>query len=287
MNYFLQWIIIVLMLIVPAYGAGQHESSYPLQLAQPLKEPVEVSEYFISEKLDGIRARWTGEKLVTRNGNRIYAPDWFTAGWPDTVMEGELWTARGQFEQIASVVLSETPDSRWRDVRLMLFDLPTLRKPFYQRVEAMTRLVTQTNSPYLSMIPQRTLTGTEALDAELEAITKAGGEGLMLHHKQAMYENGRTASLLKAKRYNDAEARVIRLLPGKGKFTGLMGALLVETRQGVRFKIGSGFSLKQRQSPPPIGTWITFKHYGYTARGIPRFASFMRIRPNPPAYENR
>ena len=109
----------------------------------------------------------------------------------------------------------------------------------------------------------------------------------MLHHKQAMYENGRTASLLKAKRYNDAEARVIRLLPGKGKFTGLMGALLVETRQGVRFKIGSGFSLKQRQSPPPIGTWITFKHYGYTARGIPRFASFMQIRPTPPAYENR
>lgn len=280
MSRLIQWTIIGLMLLVPAHGADQHEVTYPLQLAQPLIEPVEVSEYFISEKLDGIRARWTGEKLVTRNGNRIVAPDWFTEGWPDTVMDGELWTARGQFEQIASVVLSETPDNRWRDVRLMLFDLPALRKPFYQRVKAMTRLVTQTNSPYLSMIPQRTLTNTAALDVELEAVTKAGGEGLMLHHKQAMYENGRSAALLKIKRYEDDEAKVIAHLPGKGKFTGLMGALLVETRQGVRFKIGSGFSMKQRQSPPPPGSWITYKHYGYTARDIPRFASFMHIRPD-------
>ncbi|MBD3587488.1 DNA ligase [Salinimonas sp. HHU 13199] len=287
MNYLIQWTIIGLMLLVPAHGAGQHEVTYPLQLAQPLTEPVKVSEYFVSEKLDGIRARWTGEKLVTRNGNKIHTPDWFIAGWPDTVMDGELWIARGQFEETASVVLSETPDNRWREVRLMLFDLPTLRAPFYQRVEAMNRLVTETRSPYLSVIPQYTLTSNEALDAELEAVTAAGGEGLMLHHKQAMYENGRTPSLLKAKRYDDDEARVIRLLPGKGKFTDLMGALLVETRQGVRFKIGTGFSLEQRQSPPPVGTWITFKYYGFTARGIPRFASFMRIKPTPPAQENR
>lgn len=262
-------------------GSLQHD----IQLARPYTGNVDIGDYFISEKLDGIRARWTGHKLLTRNGNTIHAPRWFTQGWPDTVMDGELWTARGQFEEIASVVLSETPDNRWRDVKLMLFDLPALDKPFYQRVKAMEMLVAHTDNPYLSVIRQFTLSNNQALQSELDTITRAGGEGLMLHHKNARYTNGRSASLLKAKRYEDDEARVIAHIPGRGQFAGMLGAILVETRQGVRFKIGSGFSEAQRRQPPAIGSWITFKHYGFTSGGIPRFASFMHIRPNPPVYQ--
>lgn len=108
-----------------------------------------------------------------------------------------------------------------------------------------------------------------------------GAEGLMLHRGSSYYHAKRNDDLLKLKTFQDAEARVLTHLPGKGKFKGLMGALLVENEQGLRFKVGSGFNIQERQNPPPIGTSITYKYYGKTQNGLPRFASFMRIRNAP------
>ena len=58
----------------------------------------------------------------------------------------------------------------------------------------------------------------------------------------------------------------------------MLGAILVEYKDGVRFKIGSGFTIQQRQNPPAIGTIITYKFYGKTKNNKPRFASFLRVR---------
>jgi DNA ligase-1 len=83
---------------------------------------------------------------------------------------------------------------------------------------------------------------------------------------------------LKLKTYEDAEAVVIAHLPGKGKYQGMMGALLVEMPDQRRFKIGTGFSDAQRADPPPIGSTITYKYFGKTSTQLPRFASFLRVR---------
>jgi DNA ligase-1 len=101
----------------------------------------------------------------------------------------------------------------------------------------------------------------------------------MMHHHGAHYQDGRSEYLLKLKKYQDAEAIVIAHLPGKGKYQNMLGSLLVELDNGLQFKIGSGFSDMQRQAPPSVGTTITFKYHGITAKGVPRFASFLRIKP--------
>ncbi|MDO6565666.1 DNA ligase [Alteromonas sp. 1_MG-2023] len=253
----------------------------PIQTAATYKasDNINIAEYFISEKLDGVRARWTGTQLITRNGNVIYAPKWFTDNWPNVALDGELWTQRSSFEAIASIVLSHTPDERWRAVKMMVFDMPISDVPFASRVSAMESLVRGANSSNLAMISQFTLSSQRLLEAKIDEVTAKGGEGLILHHKGAFYQSGRSNQLLKAKRYSDAEAKVIGYVEGKGKFAGMLGSLIVETPEGIQFKIGTGFSMKQRQYPPPMNSWITFKYFGLTKKGIPRFASFRHIRP--------
>lgn len=250
-----------------------------VQLAKAYHKHIQVRDYFVSEKLDGVRARWTGTELLTRNGNRIHAPAWFTQGWPDVPMDGELWTKRNDFENIVSIVLSDVPDQRWRTVRMMMFDLPEQEGPFHSRVKAMETLIHAYPQRYLAVVPQWKVNSHQALEETLDQIVSAGGEGVMLHHQDARYRAGRSNALLKVKRFEDDEAKVVGYVEGKGKFAGMLGALQVESKNGVRFKIGTGFSLAQRQHPPSIGSWVTFKFYGRTKNNKPKFASFLRVRP--------
>ncbi|MFT2090183.1 DNA ligase [Paraglaciecola sp. 2405UD69-4] len=251
----------------------------PQQLAHIYSEDVVISDYWISEKLDGIRARWTGSKLITRSGNTINAPAWYTKDFGEHILDGELWLKRNGFEQTTSIVLRDTPTQDWERVKFMLFDLPAHKGDFTQRLTHLKNLVEASHSPYLFLIPHFKLTNKSELMTKLDTLVAQGAEGLMLHHQHALYENGRSTKLLKLKKHQDAEAKVIGHIPGKGKYQNMLGALLVELENGLQFKIGTGFKDLQRQNPPEIGAIITFKHYGFTAKGVPRFASFMRVRP--------
>lgn len=245
-----------------------------LMLAETYQHASDLTQYWVSEKLDGIRARWTGAQLISRGGHVIAAPAWFTQGFPPQPLDGELWLARGQFDALSGAVRSLTPDpKRWRNIRFMIFDLPGHPGNFNQRLTALGTL----QAPYLGAIPQRKFTRHTELLAHLNKVTDQGGEGLMLHRGSALYHPGRSDDLLKLKRHQDGEATVIGQLPGNGRLQGMMGALLVEMPNGKRFKIGTGFSDDQRRQPPPVGSVITYKYYGLTANGIPRFASFMRV----------
>lgn len=280
-----------------------------LQLAKQYehsRQDINITDYWVSEKLDGIRARWDGTELRTRNNNKIFAPAWFTANWPKATIDGELWIERGQFELTASIVLSRLTqgksisaakrlsmaeptaddiaaapisDKRWAKIRFMAFDMPVADQPFDSRLNKLNSLKRATPNPTFAVIPQFKLLSLSALEEELKQVTKNGGEGLMLHHGNAFYQTGRSDNLLKVKHFEDAEAKVLAQLPGKGKFKGMMGSLLVETSDGIRFKLGTGFSNKERQAPPAVGSWVTFKYYGVTKNGKPRFASFLRTRP--------
>lgn len=239
----------------------------------------DVGAWLISEKLDGVRARWDGRRLLTRNGAPIDAPPWFTAGWPAQAIEGELWIARGQFQRVSDLVRALRPDEAgWRQVRFMAFDLPGNAGAFAQRAQLLQRLVAATKAPTLRAIPQTRAASRTTLDAQLRTVVAAGGEGLMLHRADARYVGGRSDGLLKYKPSFDAEARVIGYRPGQGKYAGQVGALLVEDGHGRRFALGSGLSDAERRQPPHPGQWVTYRYNGLTAKGTPRFARYLRVR---------
>jgi DNA ligase-1 len=250
-----------------------------LMLANVYHRDIPLTEYWVSEKLDGVRAYWDGHTIISRQGNVYHAPSWFSADFPSAPLDGELWMGRGRFDELSGAVRKQTPlNSQWQKIRFMAFDLPAAEGSFDLRLLQLKRLIDQNNSPYLVLIEQQKFLNEKALLAHLDEVIALGGEGLMLHLVSAPYRAKRSDDLLKLKRYQDAEATVIDHLPGKGKHEGVLGALLLETKSGLRFKIGSGFSNSQRKAPPPIGSTITYKYFGLSSKGTPRFASFLRVR---------
>lgn len=249
-----------------------------LLLAEKYTQDIDLSQYWLSEKYDGVRAYWNGEKLLSRQGNEFHAPIWFTEDLPDQALDGELWIGRGKFSATLSAVSKDQPiDQEWRRVHYMIFELPNGKGTFTQRVEEIKQVIEHAGLAHLWAVPQlRIINDHELLQTRLDEMVAMGGEGLMLHRADALYHGGRSDDLLKVKSYADAEAIVIGHLPGKGKYSGMLGALIVETPQGLRFRIGSGFSDQERADPPAVGSQITYKYFGKTSKGTPRFASFLR-----------
>ncbi|TYL47701.1 DNA ligase [Marinomonas sp. IMCC 4694] len=252
-----------------------------VQLASLYSDGVQLSDYYISEKYDGVRAIWTGNVLMTRQGNPIQAPAWFTDPLPSVWLDGELWSKRNDFEFIVSTVRKHQPvDHEWRHIHYMVFDAPDQEKrmTFAQRYVRYSRIVTELKQPHVMPVTQFSMNDNAKLAALLARYVSEGSEGLMLHRKQALFESGRTDNLLKLKPHMDAEATVREIFNGAGKYEGMMGSVLVEMPSGIRFKIGSGFTDLQRQNPPDIGEIVTYKYHGFTEKGIPRFATFLRYR---------
>jgi DNA ligase-1 len=269
------------LLLAPVVHAIPPDEPPALMLANRYADAeVDVADYWVSEKYDGIRAYWTGSSLVTRTGHALRPPAWFTTGWPALPLDGELWMGRGRFQALASTVRDQSPDeAAWRRVQFMVFDLPTQPGMFTERLSALTALLREHDVPWLRQVEHFRVPDETALHARLTELTAQGAEGLMLHRADALYRAVRSDDLLKLKRHEDAEARVVAHLPGQGKYTGMMGALEVETPEGVRFRLGTGFSDQQRREPPEIGAWVTYSYHGLTERGIPRFARFVRVLP--------
>ena len=251
----------------------------PMLLASVERGQSEVSQYLVSEKLDGVRAFWDGQSLRTRQGNVINAPAWFTQGFPAQPLDGELWVGRGQFERVSATVRRRVPDeAEWREVRYQVFELPHAAGTFRERAQALQSLVAAVAVPWLQTVEQFEVSSRAALDRKLDEITHAGGEGLMLHRADSPYLTGRSDVLLKMKRWNDAEATVVGHRPGKGKFAGMLGALQMRTADGTEFLLGTGLDEALRRNPPSVGTLVTYRYREVTAQGRPRFASFYRIQ---------
>jgi DNA ligase-1 len=263
-----------------AFGALPGANAAPaLLLAQTAPAGIDPTGYLVSEKYDGVRAVWDGHTLRFRSGLPIAAPAEFVSRLPDEPLDGELWLGRGRFEALSGLVRRQSLDAAaWRQLRYMVFDLPGASGSFALRARRIATLAQEMGWPQLQAVQQQELGSPQALQRRLEEVLAAGGEGLMLHRADATYQTGRSASLLKLKPLHDAEARVIGHLAGRGRHAGRMGALRVRSTAGVDFLLGTGFSDAERDAPPPLGSWVTFTHRGVTVDGVPRFASFLRVR---------
>jgi DNA ligase-1 len=234
--------------------------------------------WWISEKLDGVRAWWDGEKFLSRLGNVFHAPEWFIKLMPkDIVLDGELWAGRGKFQNVVSTVRKHIPiDAEWQNVVYVVFDAPNHTGTFEERIECLSSLIT--NCPkHLSILEQIECTGIEHLATFLKEVQNQNGEGAMLRQPKSLYEEGRSRTLLKVKTFFDDEAIVIQHLPGLGKHKGRLGALQVKWKD-VTFKVGTGLIDKERDNPPPVGSKITFRYQELSNKGVPRFPSFISVR---------
>jgi DNA ligase-1 len=246
-------------------------------LAKPWQSTLDPADYLVSEKLDGVRALWDGHALHFRSGRSIAAPDWFLAALPATALDGELWQGRRSFDTLSGIVRKELPlDAEWRGVRYQVFDLPQADGTFAERAVRLAALVVAQQQPWLQAVAQTRVTDAAALQARLNAVLASGGEGL--HRADALWTPGRSDVLRKLKPMPDEEGVVVAHVPGKGKYQGRMGALLLQTSEGRRFALGTGFSDALRADPPVVGSLVSYRYRDRTATGLPRFASFLRVR---------
>lgn len=261
----------------------------PVLLAHPFEdaEGVDPTGWWMSEKLDGVRAYWDGKQFLSRQGNVFHAPDWFKAGLPDHPLDGELWTDRRSFQQTISIVKSIDAGERWKAIKYMVFDLPHLTTHFEHRYEQLDNLMLASTSKVLKMVQQRSCTSLNDLKQELERVVKLGAEGLMIRKPKSMYEAGRSWSILKVKPWRDSEATVVGYEAGKGRHKGRTGGLIVRLdvpftdprlKRGAEFNIGTGLSDEDRRNPPAIGKVVTFRYMDTTDAGVPKGASFVSVR---------
>jgi DNA ligase-1 len=249
----------------------------PLLLAESWHSDLNPAGYWMSEKLDGVRAFWDGKQFLSRQGHRFHAPAWFTAGLPLEPLDGELWIGRKQFQRTVSIVRRQDEPDLWKDVRFVVFDAPADEGPFEARLRLIDAIMEISRPAHAVAHPHVACFGHDHLHEELAWIEALGGEGLMLRQPGSLYDAGRSATLLKVKSRRDAEARVIGYDPGTGRHKGRMGALVVELANGIQFEIGTGITDAQRNQPPAIGSTVSFQYQELTERGAPRFASFQGI----------
>lgn len=251
-----------------------------IMLPEVYDNNISVVGWLMSEKLDGVRAYWDGTRLLSKNGNSFQPPSRFLHNLPPFPLEGELWGGHGTFEQTVAAVKKQQPHNGWLSLQFAIFDVPKANGSFSERIQSAVTWFNTHPSRFSHVIPQQLITDPHQLQVKLKRIEELGGEGLIVRNPESLYKTGRSRDILKIKNFYDAEAVVIDHIPGKGRNRGRLGALLVHLvdDKDIIFKIGTGFTDAERDNPPPPGTIITFKFYGYYASGIPKFPSYMRIR---------
>ncbi len=256
---------------------------------------------------------YTCTGLWSRYGKVIHCPSWFIGNLPWVPLDGELWMGRGRFQETMSVVKQLIPDSRWDQVMFMVFDSPAYGQVYrqgeikgvnYQCIfsEAMRLFwegATTIRPPHSSTLrnfeetyywlkatfpalmvhqqvrlPSNSASAESTAEAMLASIVSNGGEGLMIRNPSSFWEPVRVGTLLKMKPWHDDEAIVVGHQEGKGKYAGMLGALVV-TWKGIMFNL-SGMTDEERRNPAKIGTVVTFRYRELSNDGVPKEARYLR-----------
>ncbi|MGH9919027.1 MAG: DNA ligase, partial [Nitrososphaerales archaeon] len=257
----------------------------PLLLAQKYDdfEDLDPTGWHCSEKLDGVRGYWNGKDFISRQGNIFFAPAWFKAGLPDHPLDGELWMGRQKFQQTLSIVRSQDSGERWKDVKYVVFDMPKHGGEFEDRIAALHALKTGATIPYMEVHSHSLVTSHKDLIAELKRVVALGAEGLMLRKPGSLYEARRSATLLKLKLFQDAEAMVVGYEKStKGQFKGLVGSLVMRMLSNgkptpLQFNLNAK-TVDLRTKPPAVGSIVTYSYTELTDEGRPKCASFVAVR---------
>ena len=230
------------------------------------------SGWLMSEKLDGVRAIWDGQRFISRNGNVFHAPAWFLAGMPsDVILDGELWGGRGAFQRTVGEVRKHSGE--WSGIQFMVFDIVT-GAPYTQRLEHMQAM---SLPQHCQIVEHVKCQSAEHLNRYEEQMIVKGAEGVMLRKPDSLYQQKRSGDLLKVKRFHTEEAVVTGYTEGEGRLKNKIGALVCEWA-GKTFKIGTGLSELMREHAPSVGSVVTFSYFELTDGGLPRVPALVAVR---------
>ena len=155
--------------------------------------------WMISEKLDGLRAIWTGSELLSREGHPFRAPQWFRDAMPKGVaLDGELFGGRGTLAKVSGMFRRKVPiDSEWKRVQFHVFDSPSVEGPVADRITEYRRAVTDCNPSVIVPVVHVPCGSIEHMARACSKILAVGGEGVVVRHPSAHYVHGRTGTALK------------------------------------------------------------------------------------------
>ena len=262
-------------------GVVKKDTAPPVLLAHPWEES-DPTGWWMSEKCDGVRSWWTGDRFLSRLGNEFHAPEWFKKLLPTTPLDGELWIRRGQFQKTVSIVKKLIPnDTEWLDITYVIFDAPTHGGTFEERLDSVKEKYLPLNfggcTGQVVWLDQIKCKSVQHLKEYLASIEALGGEGVVLRQAGSLYEEGRSHTCLKVKTFRDGEAIVTGYTDGRGKHKGRVGALVVKWGD-KEFEIGTGLTDDDRRNPPKIGSKVTFRYTALSDAGLPKPASYVGCR---------
>lgn len=278
--------------VMPAIPVAGQPISMMLAQVWDWNTGIDPTGWHMSEKLDGMRAYWTGQKMLTRNGNAIHIPIWLRAILPSTALDGELWLGPGMLRQVVSIVRKSSPrDPRWSQLKYMVFDAPNAPGGCEQRFAVLRKVANAARNRWILagfttpadtfgcpvVFVEQTVCRSHAhLQRFHKKITTRGGEGAMLRRPRSAYVRSRTPALLKVIKKVRAEARVAGYNGGTGTNKGLLGSYQAELlNSGVRFNVGAGLKKVDRHNPMPLGTIITIQFKGLNPSGKPREPAYI------------
>jgi len=226
--------------------------------------------WWMSEKLDGVRAIWTGTDFISRSGKVFPSPAEMRAAMPSGVaIDGELFGGRGKFQTF----IGKIRRGIWDDITFKAFDTIT-EEPFEARQATLMALDLPA---WFEVVEQVECLSKAHLEQYEQNLVEQGAEGVMLRKPQSLYQHKRSSDLLKIKRFQSDEAEVIGYEQGTGKHANRVGALVAKFA-GQVFKLGTGLTNEERENPPAVGSIVTFSFFELTDGGKPRFPSFVGVR---------
>ena len=259
---------------------AEDKKELPLLKGEPWNWEQDLTGWWMSEKLDGVRAFWDGKQFLSRGYNIYDAPDWFKAGLPKHPLDGELWIGRKKFQDASDIARSQGVPERWRPMKYLVFDAPDEKGPFEDRMKFLADALPSWKSSVTTLVEHLVCKDNAHIEEELERIIGLGGEGLMVRKPGSHYERTRSSTILKIKKFLDMEVIVDDYEPGEGRHKGRVGALWVKLSSGVKCKVGTGLKDKDRDNPPAKGSIITVKYQELTEDGALRFPVYVGLRPD-------
>lgn len=241
----------------------------------------DVSGWFVSEKLDGMKGRWIDGNMFTRSGHELKIPDWFRQLLPKRDIEGELYFGPNTFHHTASLraTSKQILSTVWDKVSFRVFDVVDYSLIWMERQVELLELF-PTSTERISIVKWEAVNTPKDVENQFQRVLKKGGEGVIIADPWGLYKDGHVESILKYKALHEREAIITGYQTGN---ENRLKSLIVRDvdRENIQFNIGTGLKLAERfdyEKKFPIGAMVSYNYELLGANGKPRTPIFKGVR---------